>query len=162
MKTIFKNKDRNLLGDEIFVGSELRFKSIDFDFNECSFEKLNKITVFSIFPSISTKVCDLQTLGMSKLSEEFHQFNFVAISLDLPTTLKEWCGAHKLDNIQVVSDYKTREFGLKTGFLIDEIFLLNRGIIILDKNNKVIFLEKNDDVHKQIDFKHLKKYLENL
>ncbi|MDK2820014.1 MAG: peroxiredoxin [Mycoplasmataceae bacterium] len=162
MKTIFKNKERNLLGNQISIGSELKFKAIDFDFGEYSFDNLDKITIFSIFPSISTRVCDLQTLGISKLAKQFDNFNFVAISLDLPTTLKEWCGAHNIENIMAVSDYKEREFGLKTGFLMDEIFLLNRGVIILDKDSKVIFLSRNTDVHKQINFEELENYLKTL
>ncbi|MGL5205025.1 MAG: peroxiredoxin, partial [Metamycoplasmataceae bacterium] len=61
-----------------------------------------------------------------------------------------------------VSDYKNREFGMKSGFLIDELFLLNRGIIILDKNNEVIYLEQKSDVHDQIDFDKLETFLNTI
>lgn len=162
MNTFFKDKQRKLLGNEIKINDKLIFSSIDTDFNEISFNKINNITIFSIFPSINTNVCDLQTLSMNKIALTYPKFDFIAISLDLPTALKEWCGSHSVKNIKAVSDYKNREFGEKTGFLIDEIFLLNRGVIILDENNKVIYIAKNSDVHKQINFNELTIFLDNL
>jgi thiol peroxidase len=86
----------------------------------------------------------------------------VAMSLDLPTALKEWCGSHGIENIKAVSDYKDREFGMKTAFLMDEIFLLNRGIIILNNKNKIIYISRNENVHNQIDFNSLDSFLKTL
>lgn len=162
MKTIFKEQERNLLGEQVNLGSTIKFKATDISFNECSFEKLSKITIFSIFPSINTKVCDLQTTQMNKIAHKYPNYDFVAISLDLPPALNEWCGAHNIKNIKAVSDYKKREFGMKTGFLIDEVFLLNRGIIVLNKNNEIIYIAKSNNVHKQINFKNLEDFLNTL
>ncbi|MGL6125315.1 MAG: peroxiredoxin [Metamycoplasmataceae bacterium] len=162
MKTIFKEKERNLLGTELNIGDVLKFKAVDTAFNICNFESLKDITIFSIFPSINTKICDIQTSRMNKIAQKHNKYDFVAISLDLPTALNDWCGAHNINNIKAVSDYQNREFGMKTGFLIDEIFLLNRGIIILDKNNKVIYISRNTNVHDQINFGELEDFLENL
>ena len=162
MKTIFKERERNLLGEQVSLGSVVKFKSVDTEFNEYSFEELTNTTIFSIFPSINTRVCDLQTTQMNKVAQNYPQFDFVAISLDLPTALKEWCGAHNVENIKAVSDYKDREFGMKTAFLMDEVFLLNRGIIVLNKNNEVIYISRNENVHSQIDFKTLDIFLKTL
>jgi thiol peroxidase len=89
MKTMFKEKERTLLGEQVVLGDVLKFKSIDTDFNESSFEKLDNITIFSIFPSINTRVCDLQTNQINNIAKSYPQFDFVAMSLDLPTALKE-------------------------------------------------------------------------
>ncbi|MGL4342946.1 MAG: peroxiredoxin [Metamycoplasmataceae bacterium] len=159
MKTIFLKQERELIGNEINIGDKLTFKATKIDFEEISFEKLDKISVFSIFPSISTRVCDLQTTGINEIANKFPNIDFIAISVDLPTTLREWCGSHGVNNILAVSDYKDREFGIKTGFLIDDFFLLNRGIIILNEKNEVIYLQKNKDVHQQIDFNDLERFL---
>ena len=162
METFFKKEKRKLLGQKVELGDVIRFKSIDTEFNEIDFTNLNKMTIFSIFPSINTRVCDFQTIQISKMAKEYPNLDFVAISLDLPTALKEWCGAHEIKNIKVMSDYKTREFGMKTGFLIDQIFLLNRGIIVLDENNKIIYISKNTDVHSQINFEKLEYFLKTV
>ncbi len=162
MSTLFKGLDRKLLGKMINIGNKLSFKSVDIDLNEVSFEKLGKVTIFSIFPSINTKVCDLQTSSMNKMALLFPNFDFIAMSLDLPTALNEWCGSHGIKNIRAFSDYKDREFGLKTGFLMDEVFLLNRGVIVLDENSSVIYIARNKDVHQQIDFKALQSFLEKI
>lgn len=162
MKTIFKEKERNLLGEPINLGSVVKFKSTDIDFNEYSFENLDKITIFSIFPSINTRVCDIQTNQMNKIAQKYPKYDFIAISLDLPTALNEWCGAHNVKNIKAFSDYKNREFGIKTGFLMDEIFLLNRGIIIFNEENEVIYIAQNANVHDQVDFNKLENFLNSI
>jgi thiol peroxidase len=51
---------------------------------------------------------------------------------------------------------------MKTAFLMDEVFLLNRGIIVLNKNNEVIYISRNENVHSQIDFKTLDIFLKTL
>ena len=89
MKTFFKERERNLIGDKVEIGSVIKFKTVDIDFKEYSFEKIKKITIFSIFPSINTRICDLQTIQMNKIAQNYPEFDFVAISLDLPTALKE-------------------------------------------------------------------------
>ena len=39
------------------------------------------------------------------------------------------------------SDYKTGEFGLNNGLLIDPLHLLARAVIVTDKNNIVRYLQ---------------------
>ena len=41
----------------------------------------------------------------------------------------------------ILSDHKDLDFGLKYGFVMEEFRLLNRGIVILDENNEVKYVE---------------------
>lgn len=70
--------------------------------------------------------------------------------------------ANLSENMEIYSDYRLRSFGLATGFLIDDVFLLNRGYIIADSEGKVLVVEPNSDVHDQINFEQLEKHLQNL
>jgi thiol peroxidase len=58
-----------------------------------------------------------------------------------------------------VSDYKNREFGKKYGFLIDGIFILARGLIILDENNNVIDFQYVPEITKEPNYDLITKNL---
>ncbi|AAT27765.1 thiol peroxidase [[Mycoplasma] mobile] len=159
---MFSDKEFELVGPQLKLGDKVTFKATSKTLESVTIDKLEKITVLTIFPSISTSICDVQTSEMSKIASEFTNFNFVAISLDLPFTLKEWCGTKNVKNIEVLSDYREREFGKKYGFLIDDLFLLSRGTIVLDKSNKVIYIEQLKQVKTQIDFEKLRNFLKTI
>lgn len=154
---IFKDKEYKLYGKEVKIGDKISFKAADLDFNEVeinSFKK--KITVLSIFPSINTSVCDLQTREISQLASQYPNIEFISISVDLPSALKQWCLAHGVDNVSVYSDYLHHDFGKKYGFLIEGLNLLTRGAMILDKKGEVVYEKKTKKVSDDIDFEELK------
>lgn len=161
-KIKFGDQVLNLIGNELKVGDKVTFNATSDTFENVNIENLDKITIFSVFPSISTSVCDIQTREISKLAEEFRGFDFIALSVDLPTTLAEWCASKDVKNIKIMSDYKNREFGKKYGFLIDELFLLDRGTFVLDTSNKVLYIEQLEQVKNQINFDKLKDFLQTL
>ena len=66
---------------------------------------------------------------------------FIGISADLPFALKRFCGAEGIDNLVVLSDHRKMDFGSKYGFQIEELRLLTRGVIIIDANDKVRYVE---------------------
>lgn len=159
MTTKFKNKEYKLTSNLISVGDKLQFEVTNLAFEPVKLDNFQKTTVISIFPSINTKVCDLQTTEVIELSRQYKDIRFISISLDLPSALSEWAQSHEGENMEFFSDYRLRDFGNKSGFLIDQIFLLNRGFIILDANGTVLEVEPNDDVHEQIDFNNLKNLI---
>ncbi|HTL53699.1 MAG TPA: redoxin family protein, partial [Planctomycetota bacterium] len=61
--------------------------------------------------------------------------------LDLPFAQKRWCGAKNATRVKVLSDYKDRSFGLAFGVLMDEMKLLARSIFVVDKNDKVTYVQ---------------------
>ena len=76
----------------------------------------------------------------------------VTITEDLPFAQKRFCDAYEIGNTITVSDYKNREFGEKYGFLIDELMLLTRGIVIIDKEGKVAYVEYVPEVTHEVNF----------
>ncbi len=111
----------------------------DFDFYR---DTDNKIKVISVTTSVDTGVCALQTARFNReatgLSEDVQ---IIAISVDLPYALKRFCAAEDIKNIQLVSDHRSLDFGEKYGFVIDKLRLLCRGILVIDRDNTVRYVE---------------------
>jgi thiol peroxidase len=102
----------------------------------------DKVKIISVFPSIDTGVCALQTkrfnMEAAKLGEDIV---IICISKDLPFAQSRFCGAEGINRVTVLSDYKNNEFGEKYGFLLEELGLLTRGVIVIDKENVVQYVE---------------------
>jgi thiol peroxidase len=102
----------------------------------------DKVKIISVFPSIDTGVCALQTkrfnMEASRLGEEIV---ILCISKDLPFAQSRFCGAEGINRVTVLSDYRNNEFGEKYGFLIEALGLLTRGVIVIDRDNVVQYVE---------------------
>ena len=143
-KITFKGNPVTLVGNEIKAGD----KAPDFTVtaNDMSQKKLSdyngKVKILSLFPSIDTEVCAMQTRHFnqeaSKLSEDII---VLCISNDLPFAQKRFCAAEGIDRVETLSDYNGNDFSTKYGFLIKELGLLARGIVVIDKNNSVEYVE---------------------
>lgn len=93
-------------------------------------------------PSVDTPVCATQTRTFNKLATSMDDNTVVlTLSMDLPFALNRFCAAEGIKNVITLSDYKYREFGEKYGFLIEELMLLARGVVIIDTNGMVRYVE---------------------
>lgn len=133
-----------LLGDPAVVGSMApNFMAIDMQGKEVHLSDFaGKVVVLSVFPSIDTKVCAMQTRHFNKSATSFSS-NVVVLSLskDLPFALGRFCAAEGIDRVIPLSDYRESEFGLKYGFLIAENKLLSRGVVVIDSLGKIVYVE---------------------
>ncbi len=74
------------------------------------------------------------------------------ISLDLPFAQKRWCGNAGIEKVQTLSDYQERSFGLNYGLLIDELKLLARAVLVVDRNGKIAYQEIVKEVTAEPDY----------
>jgi len=149
-QVIFGGRSVILRGREIKTGDKApNFIGIKQDLSEFNFynETNGKIKIISVVPSIDTGVCSLQT---HKFNEEATNLSsditIITVSVDLPFAQKRYCAAEGIQNIEVISDHRDLDFGNKFGFIIDEFRLLTRGIVIIDKNNDVTYVEYVSEV----------------
>ena len=135
--------DLFLLGDEIKIGDKAPdFKTANRDMSEFNLSDIDAtVKLLVAVPSLDTKVCELETIRFNQEADKLDDVRIVTISMDLPFAQERFCGQNGIDNIDVVSDYKYRDFGKKYGVLIDDLFLLNRSIFVLDENNEVVYVE---------------------
>ncbi|KHL94949.1 thioredoxin peroxidase [Paenibacillus sp. IHB B 3415] len=101
-----------------------------------------KIKLISVVPSLDTGVCDAQTRRFnSEAAGLGDDVVILTISTDLPFAQARWCGAAGIDSVITLSDHKETSFGQAYGVLIKEFRLDMRSIFVVDKNDKLTYVE---------------------
>ncbi|MDE6494549.1 MAG: thiol peroxidase [Bacteroidales bacterium] len=121
-----------------------------------------KVRIISVVPSIDTSVCDTQTRQFNKEAASHPGVEILTVSCDLPFALGRFCGAAGIDKVHVCSDHRELDFGHKYGFVIKELRLLSRGIVVVDKDDKVAYVEYVKEVTQLPDFEKALEVVENL
>lgn len=143
-----------LLGKEIRKGD----KAPDFTVNDQTFSphKLSefegKVKILSVFPSVDTSVCSAQAHRFDTEAAGLRNTVVLGLSNDLPFALKRYCSAEGIKNLIPLSDHKNLDFGMKYGFVIEEMRLLTRGVVVIDRNNIVQYVEYVPEFGKEPDY----------
>jgi len=111
-----------------------------------------KTRIISVVPSIDTGVCAAQTRRFNVEAAKLENVVILTISCDLPFALGRFCAAEGIDKVITLSDHKETDFGLKYGFLIEELRLLSRGIVIVDKDGIIRYVEYVKEVTTHPDY----------
>ena len=137
-----------LVGPEIKVGQQAPdFTVLSNDLQAKTLKDFEgKVKVISVVPSLDTGVCDAQTRWFNQ------DVVVLTISMDLPFAQKRWCGAAGVDKVVTLSDHKDASFGENYGFLIEELRLLTRGVVVINKDNKVTYVEYVPEVTQAVNF----------
>ncbi len=154
IKVIFGGNPIALAGKQIKVGDKApEFTVTGNDLKPVSLSSFEgKKKIISVFPSIDTPVCAVQNRVFNKRIAEVDNTVVLSISVDLPFAHKRFCGAEGIDKVVTLSDHKDLDFGNKYGFLINELRLLARGIVVLDKDNTVKYVEYVPNVGQEPDY----------
>ncbi len=99
------------------------------------------VKLISVVPSLDTGVCDLQTRHFNEDVAEMSGAVVLTVSVDLPFAQKRWCGNAGLDTAITLSDHRDVSFGEAYGVLIEELRLLARAVFVLDRENKITYIE---------------------
>lgn len=140
----FKNNPITLLGKEVSVGDTANdFTALANDLSPVTLaDSKGKVRLISVIPSIDTGVCSAQT---RKFNEEASSLGddvrVLTISADLPFAQARWCATEGIDNVQTLSDHRDLSFGEAYGVVMKELRLLARSVFVIDKDNKVTYVE---------------------
>jgi len=149
VKVTFKNNPVTLTGNEIKVGDKApEFTTLGTALNPVKLSDYKgKVIVLSVFPSIDTGVCATQNRTFNKEAASLsNDIVIIGISNDLPFALGRFCGAEGIDKVVTTSDHKDLNFSENYGFLIDELRLLARGTVVVDKEGIVKHVEYVSEV----------------
>jgi thiol peroxidase len=145
-----KDQRYNLLGTPIAVGEPLPPVEL---VDAMTMKKIDPSTMrgsvlfISIVPSVDTAVCEAQThyLGEEgdKLSPEIKR---ITISRDTPFAQKRFAREAKLTDLTYLSDHREGAFGRSTGLLIDDLMLLSRSVILVDREGTVRYIQVVPDI----------------
>jgi thiol peroxidase len=140
----FKGKDATVLGEDLQPGErapEFTVQTLEWSPFRGLGDTAGKVRVITALPSLETDVCDRETrrfnLEAAALSKDIV---ILAISTDLPYTQKRWCGAAGVDQVIVLSDHMSTDFGLKYGVLIKEVRVLRRAVFVVDRSGKLTYV----------------------
>lgn len=141
----FKGKALKLLGTPIHIGQTLPSVNL-VDAATMSDVDLSKekgsVLLLSMVASIDTPVCEAQTHYLSEQGNSLpSDVKRIVISRDTPFAQKRFAKEAKLENLQYLSDYKEAAFAKATGLLVDDLMLLARGVIIVDRKGIVQYVQ---------------------
>lgn len=157
-------KPITLLGSEIKVGDKAPyFEAVNKDMTPFDFKSLEgKLKIISVVPSVDTKVCELQTINFNEEATKHPEVVVLTISVDLPFAQQRFCVANSIENSIVVSDYQKLDFGMKYGFAIDGLRLLSRGIVVVDQNDVVRYVEYVKEVGTHPDYEKVLDFIKTI
>ena len=154
----FKGAPLTLIGKQAKIGKRaFDFKLISQDLKVVKLTDFSgKIKVINFFPSLDTPVCDLQVKEFNKKAAQLNSdLVIIGVSKDLPFAQARFCSANEIKNEIVLSDYRFSSFGLNYGFLIKELNLLARGTIIIDKLQRIRYIQVVDEITHSVNFQEV-------
>ncbi|MBE3603300.1 thiol peroxidase [bacterium] len=132
------------------IGAELKpgqpapaFKLVGAGMKEVTLDQFKgKVKIISTVPSVDTPVCDAETRRFNEEAAKLpSDVVILTVSMDLPFAQARWCGAAGVDKVTTLSDYRGAHFGEAYGVLIKELYLLARVVFVVDKNDKITYVE---------------------
>ncbi|AUC76169.1 thiol peroxidase [Olleya sp. Bg11-27] len=112
--------------------------------------------VLNIFPSVDTGTCATSVRSFNKEAAEMKNTKVLCISRDLPFAQARFCGAEGIDNVVMLSDFKTGQFGKDYGleFATGPFEGLDsRCVVVLDENGVVKYTEQVQEVADEPNYK---------
>ena len=86
----------------------------------------------------------------------------MGISKDLPFAQARFCSANAIKNEVVLSDYRFSSFGLNYGFLIKELNLLARGSLIIDRQDRIRYIQLVGEITQAVNFEEVFSALQEI
>jgi thiol peroxidase len=120
--------------------------------------------ILNIFPSVNTRVCAASVRAFNKTAASLDNTKVLCVSRDLPFAQKDFCAAEGIENVIMLSDYKTGAFGKAYDLMISGgnlDALHSRCIIIIDKNGTVVYTEQVPEIGQEPDYEAALKALAN-
>ena len=164
-KITFGGKPMTLVGKHLAAGHRAPlFEVIDQNLQPVSLTQYkDKTVVISVFPSVDTSVCALQNIRFNREATKLDgDVAILSLSVDLPFAQKRFCAAENIDNVYVYSDYRDLDFGMKYGFVIKELRLLSRGVVVIDKKGLIRYIEYVPEVTHEPDYEAALKVVREL
>ncbi len=146
MTTItFQNNPIQTCGELPAIGSDApNFSLTNIDLNDVTLENYaGKRKILSIVPSLDTPTCAASARKFNQKASNLENTIVLIVSADLPFAQCRFCETEVLDDIQVLSTFRS-SFAIDYGVQIcDSILagLMARAIVIIDEQNKILYTQ---------------------
>jgi thiol peroxidase len=148
----------NFKGNQVHTAGQLpqkgerlpEFNLVKNDLSSVSLENYKgKRLVMNIFPSIDTGVCATSVRKFNEKAANLNNTSVLCISRDLPFAQSRFCGAEGIKNVEMLSDFRSGDFGKKYGLEMTDGPLQNlhsRAVIVADESGNIIHSEQVTDI----------------
>lgn len=143
----FKGNPIRIVGDLPKVGGKAKdFSLVKGDLSRAGLNdfKGNRL-ILNVFLSLDTGTCAASVRNFNKEAAGLENTKVLCISKDLPFAQSRFCAAEGIENVVMLSDFATGEFGKDYGLEIAEgplQGLLSRTVIIIDENGTVSYVQQ--------------------
>ncbi|NBK98719.1 MAG: redoxin domain-containing protein [Erysipelotrichia bacterium] len=144
--------------DPIMKGT--RFSNIVLYDNKEEEVDLHMIKALKLCVSIPTFTNRSFTNDLAKLDilmKDFEEVACFAISNEPVFTQNRLCKPLKLEKMQILSDFKNREYARASGTYIYELGQLVKSVFLIDRNDKVHYVKYYDDLYSNFDLNEIAK-----
>ncbi|MDE3272382.1 thiol peroxidase [Pseudoalteromonas sp. G4] len=164
-KVSANNNKLTLRGKPVELGQPApNFKAANNKFSPVSLSDFaGKAVLISTVPSLDTGICSLQTKHFNdKIANNYSDVVMLTISMDLPFAQSRFCKTENITQLHTLSDAVWREFAQNYGLLIEDMGLLARSVIILDKEHNVVYKQLVTNLAKEPDYISVEAALKKL
>ncbi len=129
-----------------------KFILTDVNMNDQTLEAYKgRYVILNIFPSVDTGVCSASVHHFNEEAANLPNTVVLCISKDLPFAQKRFCGAEGIENVVMLSDFRS-DFGWNYGVeMIDSPMkgLLSRAVVVIDPSGNIIYEEQVPDISQE-------------
>jgi thiol peroxidase len=114
-----------------------------------------KVKILNIVVSLDTSVCARSAKKFDQMAEKEDNMAILTISCDLPFAQEWFCKTERLNNIVPLSQMRNKQFGKDYGVEILDgplAGLLSRAVIVLDKDNTVVYTQQVPEIRQEPDY----------
>jgi thiol peroxidase len=114
-----------------------------------------KVKILNIVVSLDTSVCARSAKKFDQMAEKEDGMAILTISCDLPFAQEWFCKTERLNNIIPLSQMRNKQFGKDYGVEILDgplAGLLSRAVVVLDKDNTVIYTQQVPEIRQEPDY----------
>ena len=142
--THLKGNEVNLAGNEVNVGDLAPIVTVVAkDLSEIKVGgEQGKAQIIVVVPSLDTPVCASETRRFNTEAAKIENASVTVVSMDLPFAMGRFCTTEGIENLEVGSDFRNKDFANAYGVLIADGPLAGvtaRAIFVIDANGKIAY-----------------------
>lgn len=114
-----------------------------------------KVRLLNIVNSLDTPVCQVETKRWENIRGDLAPENVVVytISMELPYAQTRWQTNENVSH-EMLSSHRSEQFGQDYGVLIKEWRLLQRAVLVIDKDDQIVYAEYVPDQMAEPDYEN--------
>jgi thiol peroxidase len=110
-----------------------------------------KVRIIATVPSLDTPVCSTETKKWEASQAQLGEIVMITVSMDLPPGQARWTSENGVEHT-VASSHKSEQFATDYGVLIKELRFLQRAVFVIDKDDKVAYVEYVQELPSEPDY----------